>query len=630
MLSSRAHLHTWVAGVLLVVVLSIFGLGAPQPLMLALAVGAAYAIAVVGMDLMTGYAGQPNMGQGGFMAIGAYVSTAMMSQYGWSFLPSLLLSLLVAAVVAMLLGAGALRLAHIGLAIVSFSFAFVVFMLLNGDLLKQWTGQATGLVVPSATVLGLDFANVTHAFIIAVVGLMITFAATYAYVHSKHGRVLMAIKRSEVLPAVMGVNVFVAKMAALVWSSVAGALAGVILAQATGFVTPEAYTANLSILLLAIAAIGGLGTLAGPAIGAIVYAYLTYVGSGVTGSGLWWPLAFLLVLMFSPAGLYGLLAVLGKRIRSLVAPRSQGALGREKQEVESAAETQPSQSAARETLAAPGTPPAAATDVAPRPTSMKGDTDFLLPVLTVRDVTLKYGGVTALNEVGFDVRQGTVHALIGPNGAGKTSLLDVLTGVTAPSTGDILLDGHSIIHLPPYRRTRQGLRRAFQHATLVSDLTVFQNVQLASENGRTAGSLTSREESGAPEELAAEALRLAGVDESTWHRHGDELNGGDQKLVDMARAFVGAPRVILLDEPTSGVTEAEIEGIRRAIHAAVGAGITVVVIDHNVEFVKSVANHVTVLDFGQVIGDGDPIDVLEDPVVVSAFLGGELQHDNDR
>ena len=629
MLSSRAHLHTWVAGVLLVVVLSVFGLGAPPPLMLAMTVGAAYAIAVVGMDLMTGYAGQPNMGQGGFMAIGAYVSTAMMSQYEWGFLPSLLLSLVVAAVAAVLLGSGALRLAHIGLAIVSFSFAFVVFMLLNGDLLKQWTGQATGLVVPSATVLGLDFANVTHAFIIAVVGLVITFAATYAYVHSKHGRVLMAIKRSEVLPAVMGVNVFAAKMAALVWSSVAGALGGAILAQATGFVTPEAYTANLSILLLAIAAIGGLGTLAGPAIGAIVYAYLTYVGAGVTGSGLWWPLAFLLVLMFSPAGLYGLLSVLGARVRSLVS-RRQGALAPEPQEPESADEAESIHAAAPVTLRAQEVASAVPPQLLTRSAPAKQDTDLLLPVLTVTDITLKYGGVTALNEVGFDVREGTVHALIGPNGAGKTSLLDVLTGVTAPTSGDILLDGHSIIDLPPYRRTRQGLRRAFQHATLVSDLTVFQNVQLASENGRSSGSLTSRTTGVAPEELAAEALRLAGVDESAWQRHGDELNGGDQKLVDMARAFVGAPRVILLDEPTSGVTEAEIEGIVRAIHAAVGAGITVVVIDHNVEFVKSVASHVTVLDFGQVIGDGDPIDVLEDPVVVTAFLGGEVQHDNDR
>lgn len=559
------------------------------------------------------------MGQGAFMAIGAYVSTAMMVHYDWSFPASLVLALVVAALAAVLLGVGALRLAHIGLAIVTFSFAFVVFMLLNGDLLKRWTGQATGMTVPPATLLGLDFTKVSHAFVIALVGLVVTFASTYVYVHSRHGRVLMAIKRSEVLPSVMGVNVFRAKLIAFVWSSVVGAFAGAILAQATGFVTPEAYTANLSVTLLAIAAIGGLGTLAGPAIGAAFYAYVGYVGSGVTGSGMWWPLAFLVVLIFSPAGLYGLFhgatstvaaRLLGRspvRTHETVAGRSGGGHASHPAPVES-----PLGDAA--VLVAGD---AAAEDVA------AGEARGV--VLGVDDVILKYGGVTALDQVGFAVREGTVHALIGPNGAGKTSLLDVLAGVTAPTSGRVRLDDRDITGLPPYRRTRLGLRRAFQHATLVGDLTIFQNVQLAAENGRSVSSTEAGGEASAADRAAA-ALHLAGVREATWTHSADELNGGDQKLVDMARAFVGSPRVILLDEPTSGVTEAETGRIVEAVRSAVRAGLTVVVIDHNVEFVKSIADEVTVLDFGRVIAAGDPGTVLEDPVVIRAFLGGDVEN----
>jgi len=143
-----------------------------------------------------------------------------------------------------------------------------------------------------------------------------------------------------------------------------------------------------------------------------------------------------------------------------------------------------------------------------------------------------------------------------------------------------------------YRPGCETSSRSFQHATLVPDLTVFQNVQLAAENG------AARRRGADVRAATAAALTMAGVPERLWHRPSDELNGGDQKLVDIARAFVGRPKVILLDEPTSGVTEAEIDGIASAIYAACREGITLLVIDHNIEFVRAIAHRVTVLDFG--------------------------------
>ncbi|MFD4972860.1 ATP-binding cassette domain-containing protein [Streptomyces sp. NPDC058424] len=614
MLSSRAYLNTAIGAVVLIVVLIPLGVGASDSFLLASTTGAAMAIAVVGMDLMTGYAGQPNMGQGAFLAIGAYVSTALMNSLEWGFVPAAVAAIAVSGLVAAILGAGALRLASIGLAIVTFSFAFVVFTLLNGTLLGDWTGRASGMVVPTATLGPLDFSHLTHAYYVALFLLSLVLLGTYVYTHSRHGRVLMAVKRSEVLPSVMGVNVFAAKMWAMVWSSMCGAAAGVVLAQASGFVTPEAYTATFSITLLAIAAIGGLGTLVGPAAGAFLYAWLGYRGAGVSGSGLWWPLLFLLVLIFSPAGLFGLVngawAWLRRRSGATPAagPSSDARVGNEDD-----ASPDSSGSAA----AAEAGRWRRLTERA-RPLAISGP-----PVLRVEDIDLKYGGVTALDSVAFEVQENRVHALIGPNGAGKTSLLDVLTGVTPPTAGDVVLDGRSLVGMAPFRRVRHGLRRSFQHATLVADLSVFANVQLAAENGHDPEIRARRGRVSSVHKRTVAALQLAGVDEATWDRPAGELNGGDQKLVDIARAFVGNPRIILLDEPTSGVTEAEVDGIAKAIHAAVDGGITVVVIDHNVEFVKAVADHVTVLDFGQVIGDGEPATVLDSPAVIHAFLGGE-------
>lgn len=610
MLSSRAYLRTWAAGLVLFVVLLPLGGGlVSNSLLMALTAGAAYATAVVGMDLMTGYSGQPHLGQGAFMAIGAYVSTAMMTTYQWNFIAAVGFSVLVSVLVAVVLGAGALRLANIGLAIVTFSFAFVVFTLLNGDVFGKWTGKASGLIVPSASFLGLDFAEVTGAYYASLLLLAIAMVSTYIYAHSRHGRILMAIKRSEVLTSVLGVNVFNAKLAAMVWSSVIGSLAGVVLAQSTGNITPEAYTAMLSVTLLAIAAVGGLGTVVGPAIGAFVFAYVGFAGASVQGSGFWWPILFLFVLMFSPSGIYGVLTTATRRVRTLLGLKG------------SQNGTKPAST--DDDIATPGEAPHADWNVSAEPTSPRPE--LVGPtVLRVDALDLRYGGVTALNQVGFEVTEGAIHALIGPNGAGKTSLLDVLTGVTLASAGEVELDGHSILGLGPHRRVHKGLRRSFQHAALVADLSVYQNVQLAAESDVN---LRSGSGFGGRRKLVADrtvtALNLAGVSEEKWNLSADELNGGDQKLVDIARAFVGDPRLILLDEPTSGVTEAEIGAVAAAIQAAADQGITVLVIDHNVQFVKSIADHVTVLDFGLVIADGAPVDVLSRPGVVTAFLGGE-------
>jgi branched-chain amino acid transport system permease protein len=243
--------------------------------------------------------------------------------------------------------------------------------------------------------------------------------------------------------------------------------------------------------------------------------------------------------------------------------------------------------------------------------------------LVVKDVRVAFGGVIAVDSVGFSVRAGSIHALIGPNGAGKTTVLDVLTGITRQRAGDVRVGGRNVLAVPTRKRIRLGMGRAFQHPALVGDLTVFDNVLMAAEaaNRPPLGLARRRVVRAENERRAASALTVVDVDRATWTASADRLTGGHQKLVDIARAIAAEPHLLLLDEPTSGVRAEEMDAIARAIRKVRAAGTTVLTVDHNVAFVRDVAEHTTVLNFGRVIADGDTSDVMKDAAVAAAFLG---------
>lgn len=243
-------------------------------------------------------------------------------------------------------------------------------------------------------------------------------------------------------------------------------------------------------------------------------------------------------------------------------------------------------------------------------------------LLNVRGVSLRYGGVAALTNVEFDVRQGSIHALVGPNGAGKTSLLDVLTGVAQPSGGSVRLGTQDLLQVPSRKRGAAGCARSFQSPALVEDLNVSQNVQLGLRIRSEHRTLQKDDRQTAVET----AMTSAGLPRELWTMFPGDLSGGHQKLVDLARALAAAPDLLLLDEPTSGVTDDESIVLAGAVVRAAQAGCSVLVIDHNVAFVRRIAEHVTVLDHGSVIADGATEDVLSRSEVVEAFVGAETNN----
>jgi ABC-type branched-subunit amino acid transport system ATPase component len=250
-----------------------------------------------------------------------------------------------------------------------------------------------------------------------------------------------------------------------------------------------------------------------------------------------------------------------------------------------------------------------------------GDRDRSLPsipadapvVLSVRDVTVRYGGVVAVNGVSFEARRGSILGLIGPNGAGKTTLIDAVSGF-APSTGSVVLGDRTIDGLRPHERVRAGLGRTFQAIELYDDLSVEENVIV----GLTAH--TGRKDA-AGDTVLAETFDLLGLTE-VRDRPAGELSQGQRQLVSIARALAGRPDVLLLDEPAGGLGHEEVERLAGTILGLRDdLRLTVVLVEHNMKLVMKASDQVHVLDFGRTIATGSPAEIQRDAAVVSAYLG---------
>lgn len=246
-------------------------------------------------------------------------------------------------------------------------------------------------------------------------------------------------------------------------------------------------------------------------------------------------------------------------------------------------------------------------------------------MMSVANLTKSFGGVAAVQDVSFEVRQGAVHSVIGPNGAGKTTLFNLISGVYTPSSGQIRLDGEDIAGLGPDQLARKGMSRTFQNLQLCMNMTACENVMLGAHLHTTSGFLPglfglTRRTDRALREQAAELMQQVGVG-AYVNAHATQLSFGVLKRLEIARALACRPRLLLLDEPAAGLNETETHEITELIQKIAAMGITVLLVEHDMKMVMNISDHILVLDYGKKLAEGSAEEVRANPRVVAAYLG---------
>ncbi len=550
-----------------------------------------YAFAVLGLVLLTGVGGLTSFGQAAFVGIGAYATAWYTAVQGGSPWIGLLLALLLTGLVATVLGAATLRLGGHFLPLSTIAWGIAIFFLFgNIDAIGRYSGLSG---IPAITIgpISLGGNVAMYCFIWGLLGIVMLLCRNL--LDSRKGRAIRSLRGGIAMVESLAIDSFRMRLAIFVFAGMLAGLSGWLYAHMQRYVNPAPFDIRPSIELLLMALVGGAGHIAGAVVGAAVITLLKNTLQDVLPVFTRYS-AQLEVVVFGV-----LFVVILQKARAGIVPVINRYL--------------------------PRRPPVLPAQVPPLARRARPIV-YAQPVLTIQGATKRFGALAAVNDVSFEVKAGEVLGLIGPNGAGKSTLLNLITGTAKPNAGRIMFLDHDVTKLAPRHIAARGVARTFQHVKLRPNMTLLDNALLGTYSRTRSGFLAGamrldRDEEKSAQLEAFQQLKRVGLGEKAGELAGN-LPLGQQRLLEVARALAADPVVVILDEPAAGLRSLEKQILSQLLRTLRNEGMTIVLVEHDMEFVMNLVDRIVVMDFGSKLAEGVPADIRAEPRVQEAYLGG--------
>ncbi len=549
-----------------------------------------YSIVALGLVLLTGVAGLTSFGQAAFMGVAAYTTAILTVNYDWSPWLSLIIALALTIAIAFILGAITLRMGGHYLPLATIAWGISLYFLFGTI---PALGGSTG--IPDITALqlfGMELRDEKVFYYLIWVVCLVALWVSTNLLDSREGRAIRALKGGVSMVESFGASGLRLKNIIFIYSAVLACLAGWLYAHMMLFVNPSPFGLGQGIEFLFMIVIGGPFSLWGAIAGSTVITLLKTVLQGIlpkligqTGNFeiIVFGIMIVVVLQWMRGGIWSL-------VERLLPPK-------------------------------PNKPINDSSNLPQRIQPARGE-----PLLKVDTVTKAYGGLLAVKKMSFELFAGEIVGLIGPNGAGKSTMFNLISGELPRTAGNIYFGSENISGMRPPQIARRGLSRTFQHVRLIPGMTALENVMIGTYLRTNDGILAAglRLNQAAEAQVRAEAarqLRRVGLEESMFVPAGN-LSLGKQRIVEIARALCADPVLLLLDEPAAGLRHLEKQELARLLSDLRGEGLSVLVVEHDMEFLMNLVDRIVVMEFGEKLAEGLPKEIRSNPAVLEAYLGG--------